>query len=253
MRPVLFEVFGFPVHSYGVMILLAALAAVWIANRRAPAYGISREFVGNAATWALVFGVLGARIVFILQELPYYLEHRDELFSLRFAGLTSFGGLLFGFGAIAVCAKRAGVNLLDFMDVAAPAVLVAHAIGRVGCLLNGCCYGGACDLPWAIQVPGAEGLYHPAQIYDALMNLAGVPLVLAMERRSRLPGRSAALFFLIHGSARFVYEFWRAGTTSTTLPGLPLTQAHLAAFGLVVVGIGLWVWAARRHAGGVGA
>ncbi|MFN3684239.1 MAG: prolipoprotein diacylglyceryl transferase [Fimbriimonadaceae bacterium] len=250
MRPVLFEIFGFPIYSYGVMILLAVLAAVWIANRRAPAYGISKDFVSHAATWALLFGVLGARLAFVLQELPYYLEHRDELFSLRFAGLTSFGGLLFGFLAIAVCAKRAGVNLLDFMDMAAPAVLVAHAIGRVGCLLNGCCYGGICDLPWAIRVHGAEGLYHPAQIYDALMNLAGLPILLAFERRGRLPGRSAALFFVVHGTSRFLYEFWRAGTTSTTIPGLPLTQAHVVALLVVMLGAGLWLWAARRSAGG---
>jgi len=250
MRPVLFEIFGFPIYSYGVMILLAVLVAVWIANRRAEAFGISKEFVSNAATWGLLFGVLGARVVFILQELPYYLQHRDELFSLRFAGLTSFGGLLFGFLAIAVFAKRARVKLLDFMDLAAPAVLVAHAIGRVGCLLNGCCYGGHCDLPWAIHVHGEQGLYHPAQIYDALMNLAGLPILLAFERRGRLPGRSAALFFVVHGTARFIYEFWRAGTTSTTIPGLPLTQAHVVALAVVLLGVGLWVWAARRSVGG---
>lgn len=253
MRPVLFEIFGFPIYSYGVMILLAVLIAVWIANRRAEQFGISREFVSNAATWGLLFGVLGARVVFVLQELPYYLQHRDELFSLRFAGLTSFGGLLFGFLAIAVCAKRARVNLLDFMDLAAPAVLVAHAIGRVGCLLNGCCYGGRCDLPWAIYVQDSQGhfqLMHPAQVYDALMNLAGVPILLAFERRGRLPGRSAALFFVVHGTARFIYEFWRAGTTSTTIPGLPLTQAQVVALALVLLGVGLWVWADRRPVGG---
>ncbi|MCX7799747.1 MAG: prolipoprotein diacylglyceryl transferase [Fimbriimonadales bacterium] len=250
MRPVLFDLFGFPIYSYGVMILAAVAVAVLIANRRSAAFGVPKEFVGNTATWALIFGVLGARLAFILQELPYYLQNRDELFSLRFAGLTSFGGLLGGFLAVWVCCRRAGVNLVDFMDLAAPAVLVAHAVGRAGCLLNGCCYGGPIGPPLGVAFPGAEGLHHPAQLYDAAMNLAGVPWLLWLERRGRVPGRTAAAFFLVHGGARFVYEFWRAGTTSTTIPGLPITQAHVAAAAVALLGVGMWAWSGKRHAGG---
>src|SRR5277367_440857 len=96
MHPILFKIGSFELHTYGAMMVVAFVAAIWLANLRAARYGIDKNQVGDMAFWTLVSGVLGARIVFILQDLPYFLSHRNELFSLQFQGLTSFGGLIFG-------------------------------------------------------------------------------------------------------------------------------------------------------------
>src|SRR5579859_2642339 len=98
MYPILFHVFGFPIHSYGVMLLIAFFVGILIAKKRAPRFGASAQDVYDAGFWALILGVLGARIVFIVQDWKHYATHLNELFSLQFAGLTSFGGILFGLG-----------------------------------------------------------------------------------------------------------------------------------------------------------
>jgi phosphatidylglycerol---prolipoprotein diacylglyceryl transferase len=258
MQPVLFTIPKFlgigpiPIHSYGVMIIIAFLVALWIARKRAKKFGLDSNKVSDMSFWALIAGILGARIAFILQDLGYYLKHKDELFSFKFAGLTSFGGVIAGLGFIIFWAKRAGWPIRLLLDVIAPAGLVMHAIGRVGCLLNGCCYGGVCppNLPWGIHVDKIQVPMHPAQIYDALMNLAAVPFVLWVEKKGQSKGQIFALALALHGLARFIYEFWRAGTeqqvkanlaSSTYWGNLPITQAQAMAAALVIVGLALYV------------
>lgn len=247
MYPVLFKVFGFQVHSYGVMLLIAFFVGVLLARARAPRFGLKPSNVYDAAFWALILGVLGARIVFIAQEWGYYSTHRQELLSLQFAGLTSFGGVVFGLLGLYIWALRTKVSLVRTLDTFAAPFLVAHAIGRVGCLLNGCCYGGECSLPWAIHVAGMGNLtFHPAQIYDSLMNLAAFGVLLFVERKGIPYGRSISLMLILHGAARFIYEYWRAGTdeqvkaglaTSTYMGHLPITDAQAAALAVIVVGV----------------
>jgi phosphatidylglycerol:prolipoprotein diacylglycerol transferase len=250
MHRVLFRVGDFPVYSYGVFVLLGFLAAYLVARRRAERYGLSQAELADAVFWSLVFGILGGRIGFILQELPYYREHPDELWSLHFSGLTSFGGILGGFLFLCFFAWKRRKPVRSILDMASAPALLGHAIGRVGCLLNGCCYGGACDLPWAVPVEGREGRFHPAQIYDSLMTLAMFFALLWLERRFRMrPGQSFAFYLVAFGSARFVYEFWRAGVTSTTIGALPWTQGHLAAALMAAFGVALFVvYGRRRHA-----
>lgn len=241
MHPVLFELFGFKVHSFGLLMLVAFATALLFARKRGPRFGFSPEQISDISFWTLIVGVLGARVAFLVQEIPYYREHPEKLLTLQFEGLTSFGGLLFGFLAVVVGCRRLKKPLWNLLDTLAPAMLLGHAIGRVGCLMNGCCYGGLCDVPWGINVDGVVGLHHPAQIYDALMNLAALGVLLALERRGLKAGQTFALFLVLHGLARFVYEFWRAGTTSTTIGSLPITEGHVAALVLVVVGAVIFV------------
>jgi phosphatidylglycerol:prolipoprotein diacylglycerol transferase len=244
MYPVLFKIGSFEVPSYGVMLVVAFIAAYFFGRARAAKYGLTKDQIGDAFVWTLIFGVLGARLGFILQELPHYLEHTDQLFSLRFQGLTSFGGLIAGFVTLVFLARKWAVPLRDVLDVAGAPMLLGHAIGRVGCLLHGCCYGGRCDLPWGIPVQYQEGLFHPAQIYDSLMVLAGLGILLLAEKRGLRPGQSVSLAIILYSASRFIYEFWRAGTfaevkagyaTSTYFDGLPVTEAQIFSLACILV------------------
>ena len=250
MYPILFKVFGVEIHSYGVMLLVAFFVSVWFAKKRAPRFGYTGGEVYDAAFWALILGIIGARLFFIIQEWPYYSTHLNELFSWQFAGLTSFGAVVLGTVGFFIWSRRAHRSFIKILDVMAAPFLVGHAIGRVGCLLNGCCYGGLCTLPWGIHVAGTPGLFHPAQIYDSLMNLAGLGILLYVEKRGLVYGRSISLALILHGTARFIYEFWRAGTvaqvknglaTSTYMGSLPITDAQLAALVIIFIGVALLV------------
>lgn len=257
MHPILFKIGNFPVHSFGVVMIVAFLVGLLIARQRAKKFGLDPVKLTDMSFWTLIVGILGARIAFILQDLDSFLKDTKELLSWQFAGLTSFGGVIAGIGFMVFWAKRAGWPVRLLLDVIAPAGLVMHAIGRFGCLLNGCCYGGVCNLPWGISVEGVEALMHPAQVYDALMNLVAVPIILWVERKGQSRGQIFALTLVFHGLARFIYEFWRAGTeeqvaaklaSSTYWGNLPFTQAQAMAAVLVVVGFALYVaWRRPAH------
>ncbi|MDR3689395.1 MAG: prolipoprotein diacylglyceryl transferase [Fimbriimonas sp.] len=247
-----------PIHSYGVMLIIGFLAGMWLVRRRAHLYGFLPDKVIDMGFWALIAGVLGARIAFILQDLPDYLKNPRELFSPQFNGLTSFGGEILAVIAIVLWARRNKYSIVSILDLAAPGYLLGYAIGRVGCFLNGCCYGGVCSpsLPWATKFHDAVGYHHPAQLYDSLMNLAALGVLLWLGRKKLLPGRMAATMLMLHGFARFVYEFWRAGTddevrrglaSSTYWGTLPITQGHAMALALIAIGV-VWYFLAGRKA-----
>ncbi len=257
MLPVLFKIGTFQVHSFGVMMILAFFFGLWLVKRRAALYSFDQSQVSDIAFWALICGVLGARIVFILQEWGYYSTHPKDLWTLRFEGLTSFGGIIFGLAAMFFLAWRKKIQVSRMLDLFAPGFLLGHVFGRMGCLLNGCCFGGPTTLPWGIHVENSSVLHHPAQAYDGLMNLAGVGILLLIENRRHLkPGQLFGLFLCIHGGARFIYEFWRAGTqaqvdsgiaSSTYWGTLPITQAQGVAIGMILIGIGVYALSQRKQ------
>lgn len=245
MFPFLFEIGNFKLHSYGVLVLIGFLAGLWVARLRAPRFGIDPKQLTDSAFWALLWGVLGARVFYIAQSLPHYLENTDELFQLQFQGLTSFGGVVGGFLYFLWFAKRRKVSTRALFDTLAPGLLIGFAVGRVGCFLNGCCYGGACEAWYCIPVQGQHLRFHPAQLYDSVFNLVGLGLLLAWEKRGLFLGQVTGLAVAFNGLSRFVYEFWRMGSveevqaglrTSTTMAGLPITEAQVVALAMVAIG-----------------
>jgi phosphatidylglycerol:prolipoprotein diacylglycerol transferase len=247
MYPVLFKIGHFQVHSFGVMMVLAFVAAIYLTQIRAERYGLGRVQVSDCCFWALVAGVLGARVAFIIQEPSWFAHHPAELFSLQFRGLTSFGGLIFGAGAVLIWARKHRVPIWSVLDLAAPAFVIGHAIGRIGCLMNGCCFGGECSpgLPWGIHVEDSSVLHHPAQAYDSLMNFVAVGILLWREKVRLAPGSLVGIMLILHGFTRIIYEFWRAGTeeqvqanlaSSTYWGTMPFTQAQAMAAVLVIIG-----------------
>lgn len=246
MYPVLFTILGYPVRSFGVMLVLGFLVALAVARRRAGRFGVERNAVTDAAFWMLVFGVLGARLGFIVQELPYYLSHPGELWSLRFEGLTSFGGIIGGAAALLVYCRLKGISAMALLDVMSLPFLLAQAVGRVGCTLNGCCYGGPTNGFPGVLFEGVPGLHHPAQLYEAAMVLVGAALLSRFERRERPVGQSLGFALVAYGVARFIYEFWRAGTTSATIGNLPITEGHIAAVLMAVTGAAMMALASRK-------
>jgi phosphatidylglycerol:prolipoprotein diacylglycerol transferase len=232
--------------TYGLAVLVAFAVSVWIALRRAPKYGISKSEVVDLAFYPLLAGVVGARLLFILQE--FHHMSWKEVLSFRFEGLTSFGGLIGGFIAVVVVCKRRGYSLSSMLDLLFPPFLVGQAIGRVGCVLNGCCFGRECpqDLPWGMHFNNMAEPHHPAQLYESLILVGLFGLAVLLEKRKLPKGVLAAVSVFFAGLARFIYEFWRAGTieevkagvaSSTRIGSLPLTEAHLVALALMITGV----------------
>jgi phosphatidylglycerol:prolipoprotein diacylglycerol transferase len=246
MYPELFKIGNFPIFSYGVLLVIAFFVGVLLMRMRAPRYGIAPDKVWDAGFWALICGVLGARIAYILTELPTYLANPSLFLHWRFDGLTSYGGIIGGSIAVMVWCRVNKIPTMKILDVAAAPFLVSHAIGRIGCLLNGCCYGGHCDLPWGIHVQGAQGLFHPAQIYDSLFNIAGFVILILWERKTLKTGQSFGIMLMLHGVARVIYELWRRGETSAYLFGSFITIAQSVSILIAVVGLIIFLVAEKR-------
>lgn len=245
MYPKLLEIGPLVVHSYGFMLFIGFVAAIAMARRRAERYGLKPDDIYDLAFWAILLGVLGARALFIIQEWKDYAAEPRKILS-EFSGLTSFGGLIGGFFGVVIYIKRAKKRFWPVLDAVAPSFLLAHAIGRIGCLLTGCCYGHACELPWGVPVEGLQGRYHPAQVYDSFMNVVALLLLLRFERRGLNPGQTFGAMLFLHGLTRIIYELWRAGTSSTTISGLPFTEAQVAAGLMSVIGLIIYTTGPRR-------
>jgi phosphatidylglycerol:prolipoprotein diacylglycerol transferase len=263
MFPILYTIpkigsFGpYSIHTFGLVMVIAFLAALWLAKQRAPRFGVDPTKVMDAGFWCLVFGILGARVAFIAQDWGFYSHNPNELFSLQFAGLTSFGGLIFGGVTLAIWARRHRLPVLRMLDLLAPSFLIGHIIGRFGCLMNGCCYGGLCDVHafLATKFVDVPGFHQPAQIYDAAMNAVGLGILFFLERRGLRMGQALGFAVTSYGVCRFIYEFWRAGSvaevkaglaSSTTIGTLPITEGHVMALVLIVTGVA-WVVLTRRN------
>jgi phosphatidylglycerol---prolipoprotein diacylglyceryl transferase len=255
MRPVLFEFGPITFHSFGAMVILAFFAAFFLARRRAPKYGFTPVEIGDLCFWALIWGILGARVLFILQDLPYFLARPEQLYSLQFAGLTSYGGILFGGAYVGWWSFRRRRRFASILDVLGLPMMLGHIIGRIGCLLHGCCFGGPCGDWYCVPLEVTGRAHNPAQLYDGLFNLIGIAIILRWERKSLAPGQAFSLFLIFHNISRFIYEFWRAGTraevdaglaSSTYMGELPITQAQFVSLLIVLLGIAIYVLAGRR-------
>lgn len=246
MLPVIFKIGSFQLRSYGLLLMLGFLIGALWAQKRAKARGIDPALVFDAVFWMLIPGVLGARIFYIAQEWSYYSTHKSELYSVQFSGLTSFGGFVFAFIALGIWCRIKKVCLWKILNLFSAPMLLANGIGRIGCLLHGCCYGIATDGPLGVAFHDLPGKHLPAQLIETFLSFLGAWILSRLEISKQLTnGRSFGLGLVLLGLARFIYEFWRAGTvdevargiaSSTRIPGLPITEAQVVSLVFVLLG-----------------
>ncbi|HZT40600.1 MAG TPA: prolipoprotein diacylglyceryl transferase [Chthonomonadaceae bacterium] len=270
MHPILFNLGKFPVRAYGTLLVLGFLVALWravrVCNRRMQTEPegsprrIHPDIAFDLGIFGLLFGVIGARLMFVLLDWSSFAHHPLDIFKVWEGGLSLHGGLLFGILFLIFYCRWKKVSLLALGDLCAPSFAIAYAIGRIGCLLNGCCYGAVCNLPWAVRFPD-ESVHqpappaapiltppsHPTQFYASLFNLLFFVLLVRWEKRPRRDGEMFFGYIAMYGFYRFVVEMFRAGATSTYLiPSLHLTDTHIVSVLMVLAGlIGIgWL---RRH------
>lgn len=244
---------------HGVFTALAVVAAVWLGLRRAERRGLPAEPLGRVTTWALVGGIVGARLFHVLDHLSYYLPNPFEAPAVWEGGIAVYGAFLGGIGGGLLAARRAGLPAWPLLDAATPAMLVGQALGRLGCLSNGDAWGAPTGGAWgivywhphALLPPALLGVpTHPYSLYE----LVGVALLLAglhrVERRQRL--RAGQLFLLAalgYAVIRFGLTFFRQEAAVL----LALQEAQLAALATGSIALAVLLvreCRARQAAGG---
>jgi phosphatidylglycerol:prolipoprotein diacylglycerol transferase len=255
MHPLILKIGSFELTSYGLMMVVALCLSTWLALSRAARFGLVKEQIFDISFWAILGGVLGARAFYIVQEWDVYSKDLSQVLTFRFQGLTSFGGLVGGFLGAWVACKLArpkegqnNIRFIDFLDCAGPAFVLGSAIGRIGCLLNGCCYGPIAQAAFPFLAYSAECQANtaPAPLYDAMMNLGGLAVLVALFKKRTPAGHDFGQSLMIFGVARFIYELWRAGGSSTVIGRTWITEAQVAALIIAVIGLALVLRAQRR-------
>jgi phosphatidylglycerol:prolipoprotein diacylglycerol transferase len=234
MHPILFEVGGWPVYAYGVLLAAAYLAGLQLAVVRARHAGLDAARVMDLGIYLIIAALVGAKLMLIATDFSYFMSHPRELFSLVRAGGVFYGGLIGAFVVGLWLVGRYKLPVWKTADIYAPGVALGHVVGRLGCLMAGCCYGRQTDVAWGITFTSpvaAENAgtplgvpLHPTQLYDAGAELLILVLLLVFERRGRpFPGRTFWLYILLYAISRFIVEIYR-GDPRGTVFGLSTSQ-----------------------------
>ena len=269
MFPVLFEIGGFQVTSFGVMMALAFVVTGWLTGRELKRRGENPEHAWDLAGYAAIFGILGAKLYYMLLHWPETAADPWGALTSR-AGLVWYGSLIGGAAGVLWRIHRLKLPVLTFGDAIGPAIALGYAIGRVGCFLVGDDWGRPTDLPWAVRFPEgappttAENLrafgvdvpasvpgdtvlaVHPTQLYETAMSLVVFAILWRLRRRFATPGTIMFLWIALSGVERFVVEFFRA--KDDRFFG-PFSLAQVISLLLVAIGI-VGMRMVARHAAG---
>ena len=215
-------------YGYGVAMCLGFLAAILWAARRARRDGQPPEVIYNAALCCFFGGVFGARAFYFIQYSGEFPSLWD-LVRIWKGGLTFYGGFLLATSAVIVYLKATRRPVLYWLDIIAPSLALGLAFGRVGCFLNGCCYGDICHHGWGMVWPEGsipwekfgDAPLHPTQIYSCLNALLLAVVLHVMFRYRRRNGQIILLFVVLYGISRFLLEVLRADESAEYLLGLP--------------------------------
>jgi phosphatidylglycerol:prolipoprotein diacylglycerol transferase len=216
MIPTLFEIGPFRVHIYGVMLAISFLIGSMWATRAAARRGIPGERVLTLIFWILVSSIVGARLHFVLGHPDSY-GHSLDLFRLWEGGLTLYGGLVAALLVSFLYLRIQHIAILPVTDAAAPALALGEAVTRIGCFLNGCCFGRACEGPLCVHYPPdsyAAAALPGAAVYPSQLFLSAAMLLLfvvlwRVDRRLPPAGIVLGLYLFGQGVARYAIDFSR--------------------------------------------
>jgi phosphatidylglycerol:prolipoprotein diacylglycerol transferase len=255
--PIIAQLGPFQLCWHGIFTALAVVTAVWLAGWLARRRGISSGLVSDVAVWAVVGGVIGARLFHVLDHLPFYLQNPLLIPAIWEGGIAVYGAFIGGLLAGGLAAWRARAEAWPLLDIAAPAMLVGQAIGRLGCVCNGDAWGAdatGCALCLAIRYTNANDLL-PAElrgvptyaypVYELTADLLLlVVLWLFRDRLRALPGATFLLAAVGYGVIRFTLTYFR----QEPLVWFGLQEAQVIALVTGAIALGVLVW---RYAGRV--
>lgn len=251
MRSILFHIGPIPVRSYGFMIVVGFLLGLWRATRVSKRFGIEPGRVVDAATIALLSGIAGARLLFLLLQVP---QDGWGIFAQAYriweGGLSFHGGLIAAILAVGVYTRIKRIGFLNLADLLAPSLAIGYAFARIGCFLNGCCYGAETSLPWAVRFLDPithtfTAPSHPAQLYAFVISLGIFGILTRIEKLKRPAGFTFFSYIVLYSVYRFGIEAIRKGATAEVWFG-GLTQAQVVSLAATIIFGAVLVIMSRR-------
>jgi phosphatidylglycerol---prolipoprotein diacylglyceryl transferase len=216
MHPVLIRFGPLTIHTYGFLIAIGFLVALWLAAIQAKKDGISTGKIMDLGFYILLAAIIGSRLFFILINAGHYIEHPLDVFKIWEGGLVFYGGVLLAVPVAVWYMKRNGLVLWSTADIFAPSIAIGHVFGRLGCLSAGCCHGRPADnLPWGIIFTDPECLaptnvlLHPTQLYESSGELLIFLALILLRTRKSFDGQLFMTYLILYSLLRFIVEFFR--------------------------------------------
>ncbi len=250
--PQLFHFGKFFLPTYGFLVALGVLIGLWISVRNATRLGYDGEKAWNLGILVVLAGIIGSKILYIINEWGYFSSRPSEIFSINTlqAGGVFSGGLLAAFVAAAWYVWKHHMPALGTCDAFAPGLALGHAIGRIGCFAAGCCYGKETHHWWGVvfRNPLANSItgtplnipLEPTQLFESAVEFANFVLLMWMLKRRKFDGQIFGAFLFIYGIARFFLEYLRDDPGRGSVFGGVLTGTQLIAVGFVIGGGLIW-------------
>jgi phosphatidylglycerol:prolipoprotein diacylglycerol transferase len=235
MHPIICTWGPFSIYAYGLMLALAFIASSTLAAHKARSENIRPDTIINLSFIVAISGIIGARIFYVATNLNDYLKNPLEIIMLRHGGLSWFGGLILGSIAGIVYIRNRKLPIFKILDLMMPFVALAQAIGRIGCLLNGCCFGKVSK--FGIYFAVHNQVLIPTQLYSSLILIFIFIVLRILQDRPHKPGEIFFLYLALYSLKRFFIEFWRADNP-TIIFNLTLFQVlSIALFCFALFGI----------------
>lgn len=244
MNPVALKLGNLTVTWYAIFILSGIIVAYILINKESKKYNISSSFVSNLIFWCVIFGIIGARIYYVLFNLDYYMQDPIEIIKIWNGGLAIHGGIIAGITTLVVYCKKYKINILKMTDIACVGVIIAQAIGRWGNFFNGEAHGGIVSRAFLenLHLPNfvIEGMhigkyyYAPTYLYESVLNVIGFILLIIIRKFKKIKlGNITALYLIWYGIVRFIIESMR--TDSLLLGNMKIAQ--LISIIMIIIGI----------------
>ena len=216
MLPLLFKIGPIPIHTYGVMIAIGFLLAISIAKRLALRSRIDPDKLIDLMFWSLIVGFAGSRILFVITRLHDFAAEPLAVFRVWEGGLVFLGAPIAVVPFVAWFLRKHKMPTWSSVDAIVPGVTIAHALGRVGCLASGCCYGKPTELPWGVRLDSEivemsmRGIpLHPTQLYEAAALTILFFGLMWVHRRRAFDGQVALTYFMAYPILRSIIEVFR--------------------------------------------
>jgi len=250
------------IHSYGACLAVSILLCYFVLVKLGRPLGYSSDFVSSLLTVLIVSGLIGARIFYVVEHWSHYSQHPAEIIKVWEGGLMFYGGLILSAVALIIFIRFQKKPIAEVLDIIVTAVPLGHAVGRIGCFLNGCCYGRTSQSCLAVQyprgsIPWAEHIQHkiiasdavcsapvlPTQLIEAALNFAIFIILLLLFRRKRRAGEQVAAYMMLYAVVRFIVEYSRA---DERLYIGPFSISQTISIALFTIGLLLTVWLRRK-------
>lgn len=220
MCPILFNLGPLTIYSYGFFLAFAFFISTTLLARQAKKRGVEPDFIFNLCFICLSAGVIGARLFFIILNFSFFKDNPAEIIMLNHGGLVWYGGLISAVACGSAYVKFKKAALLSILDLLVPYLALAQGIGRIGCFLNGCCYG---------KLWQAQNILYPTQLISSLVMLFVFLILRILQERDLKKGCLFSLYLILYSGKRFFIEFLRGDS--------PTVFLNLTVFQLISIGI----------------